>query len=41
MDFMKKQWYVTKSRLDVPFVKETPLPMVIGQQTKEEGHDQN
>ena len=28
-------------RLDVQFVKNIPLQMVIGQQMKEEGHDQN
>ena len=28
-------------RLDVQFVKNIPLEMVIGQQMKEEGHDQN
>ena len=33
--------YVTKSRLDVQFVKKIPLEMVIGQQMKEEGYDQN
>ena len=47
MDFMKRYWYVmllcyvTKSRLDVQFVKKIPLEMVIGQQMKEEGYDQN
>ena len=30
-----------KSRLDVQFVKKIPLKMVIGQQMKEEGYDQN
>ena len=30
-----------KSRLDVQFVKKIPLEMVIGQQMKEEGYDQN
>ena len=30
-----------ESRLDVQFVKNIPLEMVIGQQMKEEGHDQN
>ena len=29
--------YITKSRLDVQFVKRIPLEMVIGQQMKEEG----
>ena len=33
--------YITKSRLDVQFVKKISLEMVIGQQMKEEGHDQN
>ena len=33
--------YITKSRLDVQFVKKIPLAMVIGQQMKEEGYDQN
>ena len=33
--------YVTKSRSDVQFVKKIPLEMVIGQQMKEEGYDQN
>ena len=37
----KDKWYVTKSRLYVEFVKKTPLEMVIGQQMKKEGHDQN
>ena len=47
MDFMKRSWYVvllrhiTKSRLDVQFVKKIPLEMIIGQQMKEEGYDQN
>ena len=41
MNFMKKQWYFTKSRLDVHFVKKIPLEMVTGQQMKEEGHDQS
>ena len=30
-----------KGRLDVEFVKKISLEMVIGQQMKEEGHDQN
>ena len=30
-----------ESRLDVQFVKSIPLEMVIGQQMKEKGHDQN
>ena len=33
--------YITKSRLDVQFVKKIPLEMVIGQKMKEEGYDQN
>ena len=33
--------YITKSRLDVQFVKKIPLEMVIGQQMEEEGYDQN
>ena len=33
--------YITKSRLDVQFVKKIPLERVIGQQMKEEGYDQN
>ena len=33
--------YITKSRLDVLFVEKIPLEMVIGQQMKEEGNDQN
>ena len=33
--------YITKSRLDVLFVEKIPLEMVIGQQMKEEGYDQN
>ena len=33
--------YVTKSRLDVQFVKSILLEMVIGQQMKEEEYDQN
>ena len=33
--------YITKSRLDVQFVKKIPLEMVIGQQMREEGYDQN
>ena len=33
--------YITKSRLDVRFVKKIPLEIVIGQQMKEEGYDQN
>ena len=38
MDFMN---YIPKSRLDVQFVEKIPLEMVIGQQMKEEGYDQN
>ena len=33
--------YITKSRSDVQFLKKIPLEMVIGQQMKEEGYDQN
>ena len=33
--------YITKCRLDVQLVKKIPLKMVIGQQMKEEGYDQN
>ena len=33
--------YITKSRLDVQFLKRISLEMVIGQQMKEEGYDQN
>ena len=33
--------YITNSRLDVQFVKKISLKMVIGQQMKEEGYDQN
>ena len=33
--------YITKSRLDVQLVKKMPLEMVIGEQMKEEGYDQN
>ena len=36
----KGKWYVTKSRLDVEFVKKITLEMVIDQQMKEEGNDQ-
>ena len=32
--------HITKSRLDVQFVKTIPLQMVISQQMKEAGHDQ-
>ena len=44
---MKKYWYVTllcyitKSRLDIQFRKETPLEMVICEHMKEEEYDQN
>ena len=41
MDFMKKEWCVTKSRSYVQFVKKIFLEMVIRQQMKEEKHDQN
>ena len=33
--------FITKSRLHVQFVEKIPLEMVIGQQMKEEGYDQN
>ena len=33
--------YITKIRLDVQFVKKIALEMIIGQQMKEEGFDQN
>ena len=33
--------YVTKSRLDVQFIKKIRLEVAIGQQIKEEGYDQN
>ena len=33
--------YISKSRLDVQFVKKIPLEMIIGQQMKEEGYDQS
>ena len=33
--------YITKNRSDVQFVEKIPLEMVIGQQMKEEGYDQN
>ena len=33
--------YINKSRLDVQFVKKISMEMVIGQQMKEEGYDQN
>ena len=46
MDFIKKVMiysicYITKSRLDVQFVKKILMEMVIGQQMKEDGYDQN
>ena len=34
-------WYITKSILDVQFDKKILLEIVIGQQIKEEGYDQN
>ena len=40
-NYMLYYCYITKSRLNVQFVKKIPLEMVIGQQTKEEGYDQN
>ena len=33
--------YITESRLDVQFVKKISLEMIIGEQMKEEEHDQN
>ena len=33
--------YITKSRLDVQFVRKIPLEIVIGQQMKEKANDQN
>ena len=33
--------YITKSRLNVKFVKKIPVEMLIGLQIKEEGYDQN
>ena len=33
--------YVIKNRLDIQFVKQILLEMVIGQQMKREGYDQN
>ena len=33
--------YITKSRLDLQFVKKILLEIVIGQRMKEEGYDQN
>ena len=36
IDFIKSKLYVTKSRLDVEFVKKITLEMVIGQQIKKE-----
>ena len=37
----KGKWYVTKSRLNMKFVKKITLEMVLGQQMKEERHNQN
>ena len=34
-------YYITKSRLDLQFVKKILLEIVIGQRMKEEGYDQN
>ena len=34
-------FHITKSRLDVQFLKKIPLEMAIGQQMKDEGYDQN
>ena len=36
IDFIKSKLYVTKSRLDVEFVKKITLEMAIGQQIKKE-----
>ena len=33
--------YITKSRLDLQFVKKILLEIVIGERMKEEGYDQN
>ena len=33
--------YITKSRLDIQFVKKIPLEMVIGHQMQEERYDQS
>ena len=33
--------YITKSGLDIQFVKKISLEMVIGQQLKEQGYNQN
>ena len=33
--------YITKSRLDLQFVKKILFEIVIGQRMKEEGYDQN
>ena len=33
--------YITKTRLDVQFVKKIPLEKVLGQQMKEKRYDQN
>ena len=33
--------YITKSRLDIQFVKKIPLEMVIGHQMQEEQYDQS
>ena len=33
--------FITKSRLNVKFVKKIPVEMLIGLQIKEEGYDQN
>ena len=34
-------YYIIKNRLDIQFVKQILLEMVIGQQMKREGYDQN
>ena len=41
MNFMKKYFYVNKSRLDAQFVTKIPLATVISQQKNKERHDQN
>ena len=47
MDLIKRLWYdillcyITKSRLDIQFVRKITYEIVIGQQMKEEGYDQN
>ena len=41
MDFMKRKWYLLKSRIDLQFVNKITFAMFIGQLMKEEGHAQN